>query len=141
MGQKKITDLTLRSALIAACNFVIDDTIQTYRITATQIYEFLWPLWSSSRTISAAGTALTSADRIVYLNPTSSSFVQDLPACADLPLDFKITLKNIATNGNTATLDGSGSELIDNATTLVLGSDPTMDAVTLINTLTKWLVI
>ena len=41
MGQKKITDLTLRSSFDATCNFPIDDTAQTWRVTGAQVLAFL----------------------------------------------------------------------------------------------------
>lgn len=41
MAQKKITDLTLRADVTAECNFPTDDTIQTYRVTAEQIKDFV----------------------------------------------------------------------------------------------------
>ncbi len=142
MAQKKITDLTLRSAVVAACNFAVDDGTQTYRVTAAQIYEYLWPLFNGVRTISAAGSDLVAGDRIVLLNPTSASFSQNLPACADFPVGV-YKFKNIAlpSNGNTVTLDPSGSELIDDQTTIVLNSSPSMDGVDLYNTGLKWLIV
>lgn len=38
---KKITDLQLRSAVADDVNFPTDDTIQSYRVTAAQIYTYL----------------------------------------------------------------------------------------------------
>ena len=43
MGVKKITDLQLRSAVSDDCNFVVDDGIQSYRITAAQLRTFINP--------------------------------------------------------------------------------------------------
>lgn len=141
MAQKTIPAFTLISSIADTAQFLVDDGVQTYRCTAPQLYAYLFPKLSASRTISAAGNALASTDRVVLLNPTSASFSQALPALADMPTDFIVTLKNIATNGNTVTLDGDGSEQIDLVDTLVLGSDPVMDSVTLMKTATRWIVI
>jgi hypothetical protein len=136
MGTKKITDLTLRSAVVETLVFPADDGAQTYKVTALQIRKYL----STSRTLTSSGTILTT-DVIVLLDPTSAGWTQALPACASFPSGCTLTLKNIATNGNVVTLDGNSSELIDNALTLDLGSDPTMESVTLYNTGTKWLIL
>lgn len=140
MAQKKITDLQLRSAVIDTLNFPSDDTIQSYRVTALQIFNYIYAKEFAAATISAAGTTLTSANRIVLLNPTSASFTQNLPAVGSLDVGYKCFFKNIATNGNIATLDGATTELIDNALTLDLGSDPVMEGVWLYNSGTKWLI-
>jgi hypothetical protein len=141
MGQKKITDLQLRDNVSDTVNFPVDDGIQSYRVTAPQLWDYIRPLITSSVTVSAAGTDLDETNCVVLLNPTSASFTQNLPDCATLPVDFKLVLKNIATNGNYVDLDASGSQLIDNDLTLRLNSSPSMDGVTLINTTTKWLII
>lgn len=142
MSQKKITDLQLRSAVSATCNLPVDDTTQTYRVTMSQVFTFIFATLFTPRLITAAANTIDPlVDKVIYLDPTALSFVQALPALVDVVDDTVLILKNIATNGNTATLDASGAELIDNATTLVLGSDPTMDAVTLIKRPTKWYII
>lgn len=137
MADKKITDLQLISALSDTVNVPGDDTIQTYRFTMLQVAKYL----NQTRTISAAATSINTTDRIVFLDPTSAGFTQSLPAVASFPTNVPLTLKNIATNGNEVTLDGNSSELIDNALTLVLGSDPVMESVTLINNGSKWLIL
>jgi len=141
MAQTTIPEFSLISAVEGTGQFLIDDGVQTYRCTALQLYNYLRPKFSSIRTISAGGNALALTDQIVFLDPTSSSFDQALLALADVPNDFKVTFKNIATNGNTVTLDPSGSETIDQVTTLVLGSSPVNDSVTLVKSATKWNII
>ncbi len=141
MAQKTIQALTLISALADTATFVVDDGIQTYRCTGPQLFSYLRPKFSGAVTVSAAGTTLDSTNYLVLLDPTSLGFSQALPACASLSVGFVLEFKNIATNGNIATLDASGSELIDNATTLALGSDPVMESAKLYNTGSKWLII
>jgi len=41
MAQKKITDLQLRDAVIDSLNFPSDDSIQSYRVTALQIFDYI----------------------------------------------------------------------------------------------------
>lgn len=143
MGQKKITDLTLRSSIVDSCNFVVDDGVQTFRVTAPQLFDYLLPLFTTAVTISAAGTTLTSANRIVLLDPTSAPFTQALPDCTLEPVGLILEFKNIAlpSNANAVTLDASGTQLIDDALTLVLNSSLSMDAVRLYNTGAKWLIL
>lgn len=142
MAQKKITDLILISSVADSNNFVVDDGIQTYRCTAAQLYNYLRTKIQTTQTVSAAGTTLTSSSNIVLLNPTSASFTQNLPAVASLPTGFILTLKNIATNGNTVTIDASGSETIDNNLTVTLNSSSTnSDSITILNTGTAWVII
>jgi len=141
MAQVILPDLTLISEVTDPVNIVVDDGVQSYRATMPQVFNYLVPKLSESRVISAAGNAITSADKVVLLDPTSSSFSQDLPALETMPVDFVIYFKNIATNGNTVTLDPDGSEQIDRVSTLVLGSDPVMDGVLLFRTETRWLIL
>lgn len=141
MAQKKITDLTLRSSVTDGVNIPGDDGIQTYRVTAAQIWDYIYAkIVARPSTITGAGTVITSAMKIVFLDPTSAGFTQDLPAVAGCS-GWKITFKNIATNGNIATLDAASTELIDNALTLDLGSDQTMDSATVYCDGTKWYIL
>jgi microcystin-dependent protein len=41
MANKRITELTLRDNFNESCNIPIDDTIQTYRVTGQQLYDFI----------------------------------------------------------------------------------------------------
>lgn len=141
MANKKITDLQLVSAITDSANFPLDDGIQTYRGTGPQIYDYLLPKFSASRTISAAASALTLADRVVYLDPTSSSFTQALPALSGVPANWTVTFLNIATNGNYVTLDADSTETIDGATTKIVNSSPFRDGVTLIKKSTGWFTL
>lgn len=58
MALKKITDLTLISSITGTVNFVVDDTIQTYRATATQIKDFILSAGSITRSM------LTESERL-----------------------------------------------------------------------------
>lgn len=51
MAKNKITDFQLRTDVSSDCNFVTDDGIQTYRVTAEQIKEFVLALNSIESTM------------------------------------------------------------------------------------------
>lgn len=44
MAQKKITDLQLRDNVTSDCNIPVDDGIQSYRVTAAQMKEYIMPI-------------------------------------------------------------------------------------------------
>lgn len=58
MAQKKITDLTLRSNVDGTVNFPSDDGVQSYRVTATQLKEFVLSASAVERSM------ITAAERI-----------------------------------------------------------------------------
>ena len=69
MADKKITDLQLRDNFDDNCNVPVDDTIQSYRVTASQIYDYLKGNWQRidgyvknvGLSVSASAGALTVA--------------------------------------------------------------------------------
>lgn len=138
MAQKKITDLALISSVAGTLSIPGDNGIATYRFTPAQLWTYLRTLLGALTSISAAGTALTQATSVVLLDPTALSFTQALPALAGISDGTMITLKNIATNGNTVTLDANGAETIDGAATLDLGAN---EAVTLVKAAAGWYII
>lgn len=141
MATKKITDLQLISAVVDELSVPADNGIQTYRFTIAQLSAFVRSFLQTVETITGAGTEITDEMHTVFLNPTGASFTQALEPLADYPDGFEIVFKNIATNGNTATLQADGSEQIDTANTLELGSSPVQDSVRLKKSSTKWNII
>jgi hypothetical protein len=139
MGTKTIQQLTLRSNVDDTVNFPVDDGVQTYRVTAAQMFAYLWPQWFTITNIAAAGTALTSASRVVFLDPSSASFTQLLPALSLVATNFVVILKNVSAGANNVTLDANGSETIDGALTIALES---YESVTLIKqSSTNWSIL
>lgn len=65
MAQKKITDLQLRDNVTGTLNFPSDDTIQSYRVTAEQIKDYV--LGAGNVGLSALAAAVAQA-----LNPAGS---------------------------------------------------------------------
>lgn len=92
------------------------------------------------RNVTGTDTA-TVADQYIRGNPTAGSYVQTLPPVATCATGFTLTVKNIATNGNTVTVKGNASENIDDANTFVLASGTTKEAITVLNNGTSWDII
>lgn len=90
------------------------------------------------RTVTGTDTA-TIYDQTLACDPTSASFTETLPNIASSPLGLTLTIKNIATNGNTVTVSGDAN--IDSAGSYVLNSDPVMDSITIRNFGTFWGII
>lgn len=61
MGQKKITDLQLRSSVTDGVNLPSDDGIQSYRVTAAQFWTYILGKLQSAGLLSAPGTLLAFA--------------------------------------------------------------------------------
>lgn len=139
MAQKKITDLSLISSVAGTLNIPGDNGSATYRFTAAQLATYINSVLNAVQTIAAAGTALTSASKVVYLDPTSAPFTQDLPALAGWGANDRITLKNISTGANAVTLDGNAAETIESDLTLSLAAG---ESVTIQKySATRWAII
>lgn len=95
---------------------------------------------STIRTITATGPLLI-GDDYVRADATTGAIVATLPTLATTPSGKRISIKNIATNGNQVTLQGNGAELIDTSNTVVLNSTPVLDSVTVVKTTTRWEII
>ena len=120
MADKKITDLPLRDEFDNDCNIPVDDTIQSYRVTATQIYDYLKPTYQGAMgllknvglSVSAAAGAMTVAlkqangstnpttgigrSEVLFRSTTLTSGAQSL-------IDFDAALSLVIPSG--ATLD------------------------------------
>jgi hypothetical protein len=62
--------------------------------------------------------AITDADQVVYVDSTAGSVTVDLPAAADSAGRVLVFKKLVA--GNTLTIDGNASELVEGGATLAL---------------------
>lgn len=73
MATKRITDLQLRSSFVATCNVPVDDTIQSYRVTGTQIYDYINTELNSLEVGADANTTMTIASlRNQVITPTAT---------------------------------------------------------------------
>lgn len=101
-----------------------------------------WRVYGESTTAMSATGNIASTAGFVRADPTSASFVATLPAISATPLYKKIRVKNIATNGNSVTVQCNGADVMDRgATTLILNSDPICDCVEFFNNGTTWDII
>lgn len=81
---------------------------------------YIAALYTGIRTITATAS-VTSSDFTILCDATAGPIVVNLPATASSP-GRMLNVKKIDGSPNTVTIDGSGSELIDGATTLVITS-------------------
>lgn len=95
----------------------------------------------SSRTVSSTYTVLVT-DYVIFADPTAAGFTISLPTAVGFSDVFVISV--LGTSKNIVTVDPFGSELIQNQTTVQLGSSATSaayTAITIISDGTKWWII
>jgi hypothetical protein len=92
-----------------------------------------WPVASKT----AAYTA-TADDRVILCDATSAAFTVTLPAAAS-STGVVFYIKKIDSSANAVTIDGNGSETIDDATTQLLSSQ--YDCLTVHCDGTEWYII
>lgn len=130
-GYIRIAKITVTAATgIASAGDVVDERV-------------LMPLPTSNEVLTevSATYSILASDQTIIGNPSGGSFVATLPALSGIPDGKRYKIKNRATNGNTLTVQGNGSELIDNANTFVLNSSTTVsEAVEVVKTSGKWMV-
>lgn len=87
-----------------------------------------------------ATTTLTNNDYVLLVSPAAATTV-NLPAVASVQPGRAYFIVRDDTATNVVTLDGSGSETIDGATTLAVGTAGEYGALRVISTGTEWRVI
>jgi hypothetical protein len=87
-----------------------------------------------------ASTTLTNNDYILSVSPAANVTVT-LPAVASVQPGRPYFILRDDTATNTVTLDGSGSETIDGATTLAVGAAGQYGALRIVSTGSAWRVI
>ena len=133
MADKRIDELILRDDVDTDCYFVVDDGIQTYRVSASQLFSFVRTQMQAYRTFTG-NTTIVATDVMILLN---GAFTQALPAISSLPDGWTVVFYNIHAS-STVTLDGNSSETIDTALTIDLLPG---ESVKLRRTSTKWLIV
>lgn len=136
MSDKKIVELQLRTSVIDTVNFPSDDGIQSYRVTAAQIFDYMRAKFATVRSLTAPGT-IAQANVVILLDATAGAFTQPLPAIAGLNVGTTWTFKNIGT-ANAVTIDPNSAETIDGVATLDLQPG---DSVKLFNTGAAWITL
>ncbi len=87
-----------------------------------------------------ATTTLTNNDYVLLVSPAANTTV-NLPAVASVQPGRLYHIKRDATATNTVTLDGSGSETINGATTRAVGAAGTAGGCTIVSDGTAWHVL
>lgn len=144
MGQKKITDLQLRDLVEDDLNFPSDDTIQSYRVTGEQIWNYIkskygtatgaqqflrnisgiptfsWPkAVQSTKTTTYAISA--TADHLLLLDAVGGGFTITLPTAASVP-GKEYILKKIDATYAVVTIATTSSQTIDGVVGTTLNS-------------------
>lgn len=88
--------------------------------------------------VVAATTTLTQNDYILSVEVPTANVTVNLPAVASVPPGREYIVKRDATATFTVTLDGSGSETINGATTRAVGAAGTAGAVTVVSDGAEW---
>jgi len=89
---------------------------------------------SATYTVSAADVGA-----VIGMDANGGARTVNLPAAADVPEGFYVTVKKTDTSANAVTIDGNASETIDGANTLVLRLPH--QSVTIANTGAAWVVV
>lgn len=135
MAQKKITDLQLIDAVESDLNLAGDDGIQSYRLTAAQLKDFILPNAGLTREKLAVGAIAKNAVFVKNANYTVDSSIDDMIICDCSSNSITLTLPAANTNtgkiltikkkdANTSwfkvIVDPNGAELIDAISTDLL---------------------
>lgn len=150
MAQKKITDLQLRDNVSGTLNFPSDDTVQSYRVTAEQIKNYVLANEAISRAMLAQG----SLGRLVVTPVTSTHSVstsEDLVLCSGAA--FTVTLptavgvagrryvikKTDSSFSNVITIATTSAQTIDGAPNTTLNS--VNESVELVSDGANWQIV
>lgn len=92
------------------------------------------------RSVSAT-TTLTNTDYVLTVDAPAANVTVNLPAVASVQPGRSYWVKRDATATQTVTLDGSGSETINGATTRAVGAAGTAGGVHIVSDGTAWHVL
>lgn len=90
-----------------------------------------------SRTITSSDT-LTLLDEVIFVDASGGAVTVTLPTVAD-KTNKRYNIKKIDSSANAVTIDGDGSETIDDTTTRILSSQ--YDAVVIQNDGSEWWIL
>ena len=96
MATKRISELTLRSDVDDTCNIPVDDTLQSYRVTALQVYNYLkGKLLATTGDMIYSSSGSTPAKLAIGSNGQLLTVAGGLPTWAnpvDLPGKYHLSL-------------------------------------------------
>jgi len=72
-----------------------------------------WRLFAGNVRTLSSNTTLAVTDNMVRSNSTAGSLTHTLPPCSTNPIGLLVTVKDVGTGGNTTSVKGSGTDLID----------------------------
>lgn len=99
-----------------------------------------WRMFGGAMRTVTANTTILVTDELIRSNSTSGNLTHTLPACASTPIGKRISIKDVGSGGNTTSVKGNGSDLVDGNNTFVPALSQN-DAMEVINTGTNWDVI
>lgn len=104
MATKRISELTLRSDVDDTCNIPVDDTLQSYRVTALQVYNYLkGKLLSTTGDMIYSSSGSTPAKLAIGTNGQLLTVAGGLPTWAnpvDLPGKYHLSCYYIGSQTN-----------------------------------------
>ena len=104
----------------------------------TQWMDALNALLSGSTAVASTPYTMLSTDSLILVDASSAAATVDLIAAAAHG-GMPVTIKKTDSSANAVTIDGSGSETIDGATTLVLASQ--YDSATIQTNGSEWWIL
>jgi len=72
-----------------------------------------WRLFAGNVRTLSSNTTLAVTDNMVRSNSTAGSLTHTLPPCSTSPIGLLINVKDVGTGGNTTSVKGSGTDLVD----------------------------
>lgn len=99
-----------------------------------------WRMFGGAMRTVTVNTTLLVTDELVRSNSTGGDLTHTLPACASTPIGKRISIKDVGTGGNTTSIKGNGSDLIDGSNTFS-ATLVQYEAVQVSNTGSAWDVI
>lgn len=101
--------------------------------------DFRFPGDGDLHVVTVTGaTTLTAGHDVVLCNATSAAFTVTLPAAAS-NTGRRYSIKKIDSSANAVTVDGNGSETVDDSTTRVLSMQ--YDSISIVSDGTEWWII
>lgn len=149
MATKRINELSLRTDFDATCNLPVDDSIQSFRVTGTQILNFIAA--NLTRALLPAGViaklkivsktanyTIGADDDVILCDSSGGTFTLTLPAISGIA-GRVITVKKTDSSAVEVVVDANGSETIDGAADVRLYNQ--YESVRLVATSSEWSII
>ncbi len=140
MAQKRISDLTERTAFDADCVIPIHDTIQTWKTTAAKLMTYIRSVFWPAVNAQTANYVILATDHVVTMDATVGVRTLTLPTavgCSGKPY----TLKKIDSTSNTVQILTTSSQTIDGNASGALYLRLRYDTLRLVSDGANWLIL